>query len=167
MSEPVLTAHEVLNWNEKTSNQWRKFLAANPDVLAIPCDVAGTKTVAEFLQHIVAVELRWAERIAHLPETTYEQVPYDSIDNLYATHDKAIAILKQTLAANTDWNQSIEFVTRTYGPASSTAKTMYFHALLHSIRHYAQLGTLLRQNGYNLNWLGDYLAMGWSRLSEH
>jgi uncharacterized damage-inducible protein DinB len=159
MSEPVLTADEVLQWNEKTSNNWRKFLTANPDVLAIPCDVAGTKNVAELMQHIVAVELRWAERIARLPETTYEQVPYDSIDNLYATHNKAMAILKQALAANFDWNQSIDFVTRTFGPASSTAKTMYFHALLHSIRHYAQLGTLLRQHGYKLNWLGDYLAM--------
>ncbi len=71
MSEPVLTAQEVLKWNEATSNYWRKFLGENPAILAIPCDIAGTKSVAELLQHIVAVELRYAERIAHLPETYY------------------------------------------------------------------------------------------------
>ncbi len=97
MSEPVLTAQEVLKWNEATSNYWRKFLADNPAILAIPCDIASTKTVAELLHHIVAVELRWAERIARIPETPFEQVSQDSIEALYATHDKAIALLKQTL----------------------------------------------------------------------
>jgi uncharacterized damage-inducible protein DinB len=160
MSEPVLTAHEVLQWNEKTSDQWRKFLTADPDVLAIACDIARTKNVAELIQHIVAVELRYAERIARLPETPYEDVPYDSVDALYSTHDKAIAIFKQALADNLDWNHTIEFQTRSYGPMQATAKTIYFHAMLHGIRHYAQLGTLVRQHGYSLNWLGDYLAMG-------
>jgi uncharacterized damage-inducible protein DinB len=159
MSEPVLTAQDVLKWYESNSGYWRSFLTEHPDILALPCDIAGSKTVAELLQHIVVVELRWVERIVRIPETPYEQVRFDSVESIYATHDQATAIFKQALAADIDWEQIIEFQTRTFGPARSSAKTMLFHALLHSIRHYAQLGTLVRQHGYKLASPGDYLFM--------
>ena len=160
MSEPVLTAQDVLGWYETTSDHWRKFLTENPAILAISCDIAGASTVAQLMQHIVAVELRWAERLARIPETSFEQVPYDSVDALYATHDRATAVIRQVLAADTDWDQIIDFQTRTYGPARASLKTILFHDLLHSLRHYAQLGTLVRQHGYKPTWQGDYLFMG-------
>ena len=160
MSEPVLTAQEALKWHETTSTNWRKLLATNPDILAIACDIAGAVTVAQLLQHIVAAELRWAERITRLPETDYDKVPFGTVDAIYATHDRALGIYHQSLAADLDWDQIIDFVTRTYGPASASRKTIFFHAMFHSIRHYAQLGTLVRQHGYTTDWLGDYLFMG-------
>ena len=85
-------------------------------------------------------------------------------DALYATHDRATGMLKQALAANTNWNQSIDFQTRSMGAMRASLKTIYFHALLHSIRHYAQLGTLVRQHGYKPTWAGDYLMMGVQRV---
>lgn len=164
MNEPVLTAQDTLAWYETTSGNWRRFLSENPAILAISCDIANAKTVAEFMQHIVAVELRWAERIARIPETPFEQVPSDSVEALYATHDRATQIFKRALTANHDWNETIEFQTRSLGPFRASLKTIYFHALLHSIRHYAQLGTLVRQHGYKPTWLGDYLMMGAERV---
>jgi uncharacterized damage-inducible protein DinB len=162
MSEPVLTAHETLKWFETTSTNWQKLLTAKPDILALSCDIAGAATVAQVLQHIVAVELRWAERIARLPETDFDQVPFGSVDAIYATHDRALGIYHQSLAADLDWDQIIDFITRSYGPASASRKTMFFHAMFHSIRHYAQLGTFIRQHGYKADWPGggDYLFMG-------
>ena len=160
MSEPVLTARETLKWFETTSNNWRKLLTANPDILSISCDIANSVTVAQVLQHLVAVELRWAERIARLPETTLDQVPFGSVDAIYATHDRALDIYHQSLAADLDWDQIIDFITRTYGPASASRKTIFFHGMFHSIRHYAQLSTLIRQHGYKTDWGGDYLFMG-------
>ena len=160
MSEPVLTARETLKWFETTSNNWRKLLTANPDILSISCDIANSVTVAQVLQHIVAVELRWAERIARLPETDFDQVPFGSVDAIYATHDRALDIYHQSLAADLDWDQIIDFITRTYGPASASRKTIFFHGMFHSIRHYAQLSTLIRQHGYKTDWGGDYLFMG-------
>jgi uncharacterized damage-inducible protein DinB len=164
MSEPVLTAQEVLKWYEVTSDHWRSFLGENPAILALPCDIANTKTVAEMMQHIVAVELRWAERIVRVAETPYEQIAFDSVEVIYATHDRATQILKDALAANTDWDQIIEFQTRTYGGARASLKTLYFHVVLHSIRHYAQLATLVRQHGYKPTLPGDYLFMGIERI---
>jgi uncharacterized damage-inducible protein DinB len=160
MSEPVLTAQEVLKWNEITASTWRKLLTEHPEILGLACDIASTTTVAQLLRHIVAVELRYAERISRMPETSYEQIPFDSVDALFATHDRAIDIYKKLLADNIDWEEMIDFQTRSYGTAKASLKTIYFHAMLHGIRHYAQLGTLVRKHGYKTALPGDYLFMG-------
>jgi uncharacterized damage-inducible protein DinB len=159
MSEPALTAQDIVAWLQKTSEEARKILIAHPEALALPCDIAGTKTVGELVQHIVAVELRYAERLAELPVSDYAAIPFHSAEALYATHDQAAAIFQQQLATCTDWDDKIDFPTRSLGPARSTRKAVFFHAHLHAIRHYAQLATLLRQNDIKRNWPLDYLAM--------
>jgi uncharacterized damage-inducible protein DinB len=163
MSQPVLSAEEVLRWNESTSAAWRKLLGEHPEVLALPCDIARTSSVAQLLQHIVAVELRYAERIAGVPETDYEAIRFDTVENIYASHDRAVALYRKSLAGDLDWDRVIEFATRSAGKLRASLKTILFHALLHSQRHYAQLGTLVRQQGYQSAVLGDYLFMGMIR----
>jgi uncharacterized damage-inducible protein DinB len=163
MTQPVLTAEEILAWNEMTAQGWRQLLTSHPELLTQPCDMAGTKTVAELLQHIVAVQLRYAERLADLPVSDYAAIPFDSAESIYAIHDRTIAIFQQLLASDIDWNEPFEFTTRTMGPARSNRKTILFHALLHGIRHYAQLATLVRQCGVQPGWPMDYLAMRMER----
>jgi uncharacterized damage-inducible protein DinB len=164
MSEPNLSAEELIGWLETTSTNWHKLLNAHPELLTIPCDVAGTKTIAELLQHIVAVELRYAERLADLPVSDYANIPFDSVEAIYATHDRTINILRQLLAVDIDWNQSIEYMTRSFGPARSTRKTILFHVIFHGIRHYAQLATLARQHGIKPDWPMDYIFMDITRV---
>jgi uncharacterized damage-inducible protein DinB len=159
MSEPILTAHDLITWNEKTATNWQRLLASHPELLTQPCDIAGTKSVAELFQHVVAVELRYAERLADLPVSDYANIPFGSVESLYATHDRAIAIFQQLLASDIDWDEPLEFTTRTMGSARSTRKTIFFHALLHGIRHYAQLASLVRQHGVKPDWPMDYLFM--------
>jgi uncharacterized damage-inducible protein DinB len=160
MSEPLLTAHDAIKWNETTTAGWRKLLAAQPALLDLPCSIAKTASVAQLLQHIVAVELRYAERIAELPETDYANIPYDSVEAIYATHDRAVALYNEALSKNLDWDKQLEFSTRAGDRGRASLKTIFFHAVLHSIRHYAQLGTILREQGHPTNLHGDYLLMG-------
>lgn len=168
MPQPVLTAEDVIAWNEYTSQEWRKFLTEHPEVLTLPCDIAGTKTVGETLQHIVAVELRYAERLNGLPASDYDAVPYNTAEVIYATHDRAHALLRQALASDTiDWDKKFELPTRTLGPVRSTPKAVLFHSQMHGIRHYAQLATLLRQHGIQQKWRLDYLAMHVERLDPN
>jgi uncharacterized damage-inducible protein DinB len=156
---PVLTAQELMAWTETTSDRWRQLLTGHPELLSLPCDIAGVKTVAELLQHIVAVELRYAQRLASMPISDYGKIPFDSLDSIYAVHDDAMAILQQLLASDIDWYASIEYDTRTMGRHRSSRKTILFHALLHGIRHYAQLATLARQHGVKPDWAMDYVFM--------
>src|SRR5579863_3846353 len=90
----AITGEELQEWVEHMSNGWRKLLSAHPEILSFPCDIRETSTAAQLLQHIVAVELRYAERLNELPQTEYAAIPYDSVDALYATHDRAMALLR-------------------------------------------------------------------------
>lgn len=165
MSSLALTAEELLAWHETNSAHWQQLLTEHPEALAFPCDIAKTKSVGELLQHIVAVELRYAERLAKLPPTDYDTVSFDSVDSIYATHNRASSLLKDVLARNDfDWTERIEFVTRSRGPARSSNKTIFFHTLLHSARHYAQLATLVRQHGIDPGWPMDYLFMDMEKV---
>jgi len=159
MTQPVLTAEEILAWNEKTARGWRQLLTTHPELLTQPCDIAGTKNVAELLQHIIAAQLRYAERLAGLPVSDYAVIPFDSVESIYVVHDRAVSIFQQLLASDIDWSESIDFVTRTAGTLHSDRKTILFHALLHSVRHYAQLASLTRQCGVKADWPMDYLFM--------
>jgi uncharacterized damage-inducible protein DinB len=163
MTQPALTADEMLAWLETTSKNWRALIEAHPEILNLPCDVMGVGTVGGLLQHIVAVELRYADQLSGLPPTEYAAIPFDSAEAIYATHDRAMRMLRELLAEGGDWDAKFEFVTRSMGPMRSTRKTVLFHALLHGIRHYAQLATLVRQHGIKPEWPMDYLFMGMER----
>jgi uncharacterized damage-inducible protein DinB len=159
MSQPSLSAEEIFAWNEKTTAGWRKLFTDHPELLTKPCDIAGTRSVAELLQHIIAAQLRYAERLAGLPISDYASIPFGSVESIYATHDRAAAIFRQLLSSDVDWNEPIDFVTRSMGTLHSDRKTILFHALLHGIRHYAQLASLVRQCGVRPDWPMDYLFM--------
>ncbi len=164
MTQPALTAEEMLAWNERTTIGWRDLVTAHPEILALPCDIMGVSTAGALLQHIVAVELRYAEQLNGLPPTEYAQIPFDSAEAVYATHQRATALVQSVLASNLDWEEKINYVTRSMGPARSSRKTILFHSLLHSVRHYAQLATLVRQRGIKPGWQMDYIVMDFERV---
>jgi uncharacterized damage-inducible protein DinB len=164
MTQPVLTAEEVMAWLEKTSTNWRALVEEHPEILNLPCDVMGVGTVGGLLQHIVAVELRYADQLSGLPPTEYAAIPFDSAAAIYATHERAMKMYRELLASDLDWDGKFDFVTRSMGPMRASRKTILFHALMHAIRHYAQLATLVRQHGVKPGWQMDYLMMGVERV---
>jgi uncharacterized damage-inducible protein DinB len=158
MSELSLSGKEMLAWNEKTSDGWRQLISENPEVLAMSCDIMGVKTVGELLQHIVAVELRYAQRLAGEPESDYNDIPFHSAEAIFATHDRTLSLLQPLLAdAAFNWSTEIEFQTITAGRIRASRRTILIHLLMHSIRHYAQLATLVRTHGFNPDWPMDFL----------
>lgn len=157
----ALTGHELQEWVDVTSRNWKKLISDHPEILGIACDIRETHTVAQVLQHIVAVELRYAERISELPQTGYEIIPYDSAEAIYATHERAMALLTPLLERDQAfWDTLIEFPTRSLGTLRATRRTILIHLFMHSIRHYAQLATLVRTHGIKPGWEMDYLMMG-------
>jgi uncharacterized damage-inducible protein DinB len=164
MAQPALSADEVMAWLDTTSTKWRALIEEHPEILGFPCDVMGVGTVGALLQHIVGVELRYADQLAGLPPTDYAAIPYDSAAAIYATHDRAMKMYRELLASGMDWDEKFDFVTRSMGPMRASRKTILFHALMHAIRHYAQLATLVRQHGIKPGWQMDYLFMGMERV---
>jgi len=161
MTQPTLTATELLHWSDETAQRWKALLAVNPQALDFPCDVYGTENVRGLLRHIVAVEIRYAQRMSGEPVTPYEQIPAGGIDELFANHDSAFAKYRNLLADHSvDWQEKLAFTTLSAGTQTASRQKILFHALLHGIRHYAQLATLVRQHGVKPDWPMDFLMSG-------
>ena len=155
-----LSGEELMAWNDVSARKWRDFVTEHPAVLSVESDIRDSKTIGQVLQHVVAVELRYAQRLAALPESEYSAVKYGSGDEILETHDQALGLLRPRLADPAfDWEQEIEFVTITAGKLRARRKTVFVHAMMHSVRHYAQLATLARQHGFKPGWPMDYLYM--------
>jgi uncharacterized damage-inducible protein DinB len=156
-SNAALSAEDLLAWNEVNAKIWYTLAFQHPDVLYVPCDIYKAGTIGEMLQHIVATELRYAERLAGAPVTDYAKVPFGTADEIFATHDRAGAIVRGLIADSTfDWSRMIEFATLTAGKRRASRRAVLHHLLLHAIRHYAQLATLARQHGFK-SGPADYL----------
>jgi uncharacterized damage-inducible protein DinB len=67
---------------------------------------------------------------------------------------------QKLLASSCNWDENLEFTTISAGTRTATRRKILLHALLHGIRHYAQLATLVRQHGVKPDWAMDILLSG-------
>ncbi|HVO63240.1 MAG TPA: DinB family protein [Terriglobales bacterium] len=151
---------ELLEANEGETAKWHKWFDEQPSaVLDVPLSIALAKDVREFLLHIFAVELRYAERLQGLVVTDYQTLSTGSIAELFGIGERAHALFHEYLATVTDSDLAVvlEFPTRTAGVVRASKRKLVLHALLHGVRHWAQLATALREAGHPTNWGKDFL----------
>jgi uncharacterized damage-inducible protein DinB len=151
---------ELLDWNESEANKWRAWFEAQPaSVLDVPIKVAQTNNVREFLLHIFAVELRYAQRLNQEEISSYESQPQGSIADLFSIGDRARTGYRKYLghATDEDLKTVLEFPTRSAGTLRASNRKIFAHAMLHSVRHWAQLATALREAGNEAKWGKDLL----------
>jgi uncharacterized damage-inducible protein DinB len=155
-----ISLEELLTWNNEASDYWKAHLDANPALLALPCDIGGTKNVQEFVRHIWGVELRWAQRLAELPETPREAVPDGPLDALFGLHLQAVGIVKDQLANPPEYWETEFTLNAPQIPVDKrtmSRRKVLGHALFHGQRHWAQLATLVRAAGFPSGFRGDLL----------
>ncbi|MHB1700538.1 MAG: DinB family protein [Acidobacteriaceae bacterium] len=164
MSSPALSGEDLLAWNDDTAQKWKQLATDRPDLLQVPCDIYRQSTVGHLLQHIVAAQLRYADRLSGAPVTDYANIPFGSAQEIFAAHDRALNVFRRLIAdPSYDWDEQIDFQTQTAGRLRAKRKSFLHHALLHSIRHYSQLTTLARQRGFGPPPM-DYLLMACTRV---
>src|SRR5262245_50017890 len=157
-----LSFGELLDYASEETNHWRDWFRENPAALDLACDIAETKTVREVVLHIAIVQTRYAERLLNLPITEYEQLKSSNAEQLFALASKSAEDLRSfAVAANdADWESTLTFPTRSAGTLTASRRKIFVHSLLHGIRHWAQLATFLRQQGYKQDWPHDFIFSG-------
>ncbi len=156
-----LTFRELLDYTATETERWESWLAKQPEsILDVPVGEGRTASLRGLLQHIFAVERRYADRLQDQPVSTYEIIDATSIASLFAGGRDSRERLEQYLATATDDDlaRRLEFQTLTAGTQAASARKIVAHTLLHGIRHWAQLATALRQNGYKTDWQHDLLT---------
>jgi len=150
---------ELLRYNAGEARKWRNWLQKRPaSVLDLPIEIYG-KTARDLLLHIFAVELRYGQRLTGQAVSAYEELPKNSLDAIFGIGTRAQALLTKFLDSVTDadLDSTITFPTLSAGEQSATKRKVVAHALLHGIRHWAQLATEMRKHGYKTDWGHDFL----------
>lgn len=154
-----LSFGELLDYASEETRNWQRWFTKNPAALDVPCDIAGTTKVHGLVLHIVIVQKRYAERLLNRPVTEYSALETKSAAELFALAEESAKDLRSfaVCAQDTDWDGTITFPTRTAGTLTASRRKIFVHALMHSIRHWAQLATFLRHEGYKQDWQHDFL----------
>ena len=155
-----LSFSELLRFDEQETDRWHQFLAKQGSaVLDLKIDLAGGGTVRDLLLHIFAVELKYAERISGSAITQLSDLPTGTIVEIFSIATKAQGKMKAYLktASEADLNGKITFPTISAGEQTATRRKVLGHALIHSLRHWAQLTTEMRRRGYKADWHHDFL----------
>jgi len=156
----VVSMEELLGWSDEASNFWKLHFDANPALLELKCGIGGAATVQDLVRHIWAVDLRWAQRLAGLPETPVADFPAGPLEALFDLHQRAAQILKGLIAdPQQDWDApyTLKASWLPQGEATLSRRKVMGHALFHGQRHWAQLATLLREAGSPTGFRGDFL----------
>jgi uncharacterized damage-inducible protein DinB len=155
---------ELLAYNEEETHRWKEWFAQNPIALDLPLDIADAKNVRGLWLHISLVELHYAHIVLGLPAVNFQSVqkeiessPPDNGATLFAISQEAAAKYKQYLALATAEDLASVFEFNPRRKLSASKRKLITQALTHSMRHWAQLSTFLRQEGFKQPWVHDFL----------
>jgi uncharacterized damage-inducible protein DinB len=155
----TLSFRELLDYSDAETRRWQAWIARHPQALELPVGSGRTATVRGLVHHIIVVENRYTDRLRGEPVRAYESVPADPIDETFMAFEQGRAKLESWLASATDEDMArpLTFETISAGTLSASARKIVAHLLLHGLRHWAQLATAMRQQGYPTDWAHDIL----------
>lgn len=149
---------EWIRHNAAETRHWQKWFEAHPQALDVPLDIARAQSAREFVQHIVAVDLRYAQRLCGHEVTPYEKMPLDATAMFELAQQTFERLRKFAQQASQEMLRTeIEFQTRAAGQLRASRRKILIHTLMHSVRHWAQLATALRRAGFATDWQHDLL----------
>jgi uncharacterized damage-inducible protein DinB len=152
----TFSVRDLLTYTDWQRRQWHLwFRREGPPALAVGTGPNGDgrfETIGALIRHIFSAELRYVERISGQPLSNTAAVPSDQVDALFRLGDSGRARfleLLDTFPADR-WDEPID-VALLNSTVRLSPRKIVLHVLTHEIRHWAQVATLLRLQG----WKGD------------
>jgi uncharacterized damage-inducible protein DinB len=148
----TLNTQHLLDYTAWQREEWHAWFqregASALSVTTGPHGDGRIETIGALIRHIFSAELRYVERIRALPLTDVSTVGLDDIETLFrfgVTTRAAFANLLETWPVEA-WDTPLEFSIVSTA-VRVTPRKLVLHVLTHEIRHWAQVGTLLRLQG--------------------
>jgi uncharacterized damage-inducible protein DinB len=157
-----LSVNDLLDYTEWERRKWRVRLGRQGDAaLAMAAGPNGDgrfETVGDLVKHIFSAEKRYVERLTGRPLTDPASIPNARLEELFEFGQKSRSDLKDLIDTfpASEWDAMKEFKILNF-IARATPRKIVMHVLMHEIRHWAQIGTLLRLNGV-VDDFHDFLA---------
>ncbi len=137
------------DWERQLWEAW--FQQQGADVLRVSTGPNGDgrfNIVGEVVRHIFSAEKRYVERLSDRSLTDTASIPTDDVDALFRFSRESRNDLREFLATFPDaqWDVPRDF-TILKSSLRATPRKIVIHILMHEIRHWAQIATLLRLQG--------------------
>ncbi len=148
---------ELVEFTGWERNQWRERLSAHGDAaLGTGVGAHGDgrfETVGDLVKHIFIAEKHHVDRLSNRPITDVSAIPGDTIEKLFAFGERSRRDLAAFVAAEPadDWDAPRKYEINGK-MVSVTPRKFIAHILLHEVRHWAQIATILRLNGITGNF---------------
>jgi len=137
------------DWERELWHDWLR--KEGPAALAVPVGPHGDgrmTNVGELVRHIFTAEKRYVERLTGAPLTDQGSIPSQDVAALFAFaavgRREFRRLVAELPAARWDQPQEMSLLNRT---VSLTPRKIVIHCMLHEIRHWGQVATLLRLAG--------------------
>lgn len=147
-----LSLDELMEYTEWERSRWCDWLRQRGDhVLAISAGPHGDgrfQSVGDLVKHIFSAEKRYVDRLSNRPLTDPASIPNDHIEALFQFGGQSRKDLKEFIEAfpAEDWDVPQDFnILNNF--LTATPRKIIVHVLMHEVRHWAQIATLLRLNG--------------------
>jgi uncharacterized damage-inducible protein DinB len=148
----VLSLDTLLDYTDWERQKWFSVLRQRGDsVLEISAGPHGDgrfTSIGEIIRHIVSAETRYMQRLLNRPLTDTASLPASNANDLARQGEESRRELRALLETfpTDQWDISREFVLMDI-TLRATPRKIITHILLHEIRHWAQIATLLRLQG--------------------
>jgi uncharacterized damage-inducible protein DinB len=147
-----LTLDDLMDYTAWERQKWHKWFSQHGDeVLKISAGPHGDgrfTTVGELMRHMFSAEKRYIDRLSGRPLTDTASIPNDDIEAVFQFGEQSRKELKEFVetfpAQDLDFPQEHKMQNSIL---TVTPRKIVVHILLHEIRHWAQIATLLRLNG--------------------
>ena len=155
----ALSYAKLLELTSTEQHRWHDWFVERPEAWAVPFATGRMATVGGLVAHIFVVELRYAQRLLDQEVTPWEEFWQISIEEVFELGDHARSQLVQflTSAPESELDRVLTFQTLTAGTVTASKHKIASNVFLHGIRHWGQIATVLRQNGFADQWAHDML----------
>lgn len=155
----ALTYDSLLELTSVEHHRWHDWFLAHPDAWTVPFASGRMATIGGVVHHIFGVELRYTQRLRDEPVKEWDEFTETTIEQVFELGDDARSQLVDFLTSSPE--KELEkirtFKTFTAGVVTVSKRKIASNILLHGIRHWGQVATTLRQNGFADQWPHDLL----------
>ena len=149
----------LLELTSTERHRWHDWFLAHPDAWAVPFASGDMATIGHVVLHVFFVEFRYTQRLLDQEAAKWEDIAQRSVEEVFELGDDARGMLVEflTTASEAELDRVLTFQTMTAGIVSVTKHKIASNIFLHDIRHWGQIATVLRQNGFTDQWPHDLL----------
>lgn len=156
-----IDVNDLLTYTDWQREKWRSILRQHREALRVGAGPNGDgrfNTIGDLIKHIFSAEKRYIDRLSNRALSDPSLIPSDDVEAVFSFGEQSRRDLTHFIDSLPAEAWDIAEEHNMFGhKLRLTPRKIVVHVVLHEIRHWAQVATLLRLNGTRSEFQ-DFLA---------